>query len=377
MRGRFAILPILFLSAAVATAAEPTILPVQREGELVSFRAAGLPPATLSALRALAPGDARWSQAFSVYVADESAGGDLPAMLGAYTVQGDELQFTPKYALRPGMRYRVVLRTSAKPIVHEITIPEAPRGEPTKVVIVYPSADALPENLLKFYLHFSAPMSRGEAYEHIQLVKENGEVVDMPFLEIGEEFWSKDGRRLMLLIDPGRIKRGVKPREDLGPALSAGNKYSLVISRAWHDAQGQPLAANFTKHFTATKPVEVAIDPTEWTIAPPAPGSRKPLRVRFPRPLDHALLESTLSVVGPGDETLTGEIAITDRQCRWEFRPERPWSAGSHQLVVDTILEDLSGNRIGLAFEIDRLDPIQQRVESKFVRLPFRVGANR
>ena len=47
----------------------------------------------------------------------------------------------------------------------------------TRVDHVYPSADVLPDNQLKFYLHFSAPMRRGEAWQHIHLLKQDGQPV--------------------------------------------------------------------------------------------------------------------------------------------------------------------------------------------------------
>ena len=106
---------------------------------------------------------------------------------------------------------------------------------------VYPSADVLPENLLKFYVHFSAPMGSGRSYEHIHLLDEANRPVDLPFLELAEELWSADLLRLTLLIDPGRIKREVKPLEDVGPALVAGRRYTLVISSGLRDAQGHRL----------------------------------------------------------------------------------------------------------------------------------------
>ena len=112
----------------------------------------------------------------------------------------------------------------------------------TVVESVYPSAEILPENLLRFYLQFSAPMSRGEAYTHIRLLDAAGRAVADPFLELNEELWSGDGRRFTLLFDPGRIKRGLKPREEVGPVLEAGKSYTLVIDRQWPDAQGNPLA---------------------------------------------------------------------------------------------------------------------------------------
>ena len=51
---------------------------------------------------------------------------------------------------------------------------------PTVVEAVYPTAERLPENQLKFYLHFSAPMSRGEAYRRVQLLDEKGKAVELP-----------------------------------------------------------------------------------------------------------------------------------------------------------------------------------------------------
>ena len=71
-------------------------------------------------------------------------------------------------------------------------------------------------------------MSRGEAYRHIRLLDATGKPVAAPFLELDEELWSDDGKRFTLLFDPGRIKRGLKPREELGPVLEAGKSYELV-----------------------------------------------------------------------------------------------------------------------------------------------------
>ena len=90
-------------------------------------------------------------------------------------------------------------------------------------------------------------MSRGEAYRHIRLLDGAGKPVDTPFLELDEELWLRDGTRFTLLFDPGRIKRGLKPREELGPVLEAGKSYQLVIDRDWLDAEGNPLKTEFRK----------------------------------------------------------------------------------------------------------------------------------
>ena len=61
-----------------------------------------------------------------------------------------------------------------------------------------------------------------------------------PFLELDEELWSPDGTRFTLIFDPGRIKRGLKPREEVGPVLEAGKSYSLVIDRRLARRIGKP-----------------------------------------------------------------------------------------------------------------------------------------
>src|SRR5207244_1417841 len=118
------------------------------------------------------------------------------------------------------------------------------------------TTNRLPENQLKFYLHFSAPMSRGESYRHIQLLDAAGKPVESPFLELDHELWDPEGKRFTLFIDPGRIKRGLKPREDLGPVLEEGKRYTLVINRAWTDAEDNLLKETYRKTFTVGKPDE-------------------------------------------------------------------------------------------------------------------------
>ena len=48
-----------------------------------------------------------------------------------------------------------------------------------------------------------------------------------------------------LFIHPGRIKRGVKPREIDGLPMTDGKEYSLHIDDAWLGADRQPLCQPF------------------------------------------------------------------------------------------------------------------------------------
>jgi hypothetical protein len=99
-----------------------------------------------------------WASIFSVYAGE----GDLPPMLGSYAVENGSLVFRPRFPLSPGVRTRAVFRTpGALPVVAVFNSLTPAAAASTRVDHVYPSVDVLPENQLKFYLQFSASMSRG------------------------------------------------------------------------------------------------------------------------------------------------------------------------------------------------------------------------
>lgn len=376
------------LVAADDSKGKPEIRVVEDEqGRAAGFEAVGLTSENLQKLARRDDAQESLGRILAVYVVDGPPDPERPPVAGSYSVENERLRFTPRFALRPGTTYRVVLKpghadagnahdgdsNAPRPVTLELKLPAAPAGPRAGVTGIFPSADTLPENQLRFYIHFSAPMSRGEAYEHVRLLDSRGRAIALPFLELGEELWDAGARRFTLFIDPGRIKRGVKPREDAGPVLDAGHEYTLVVDRAWHDAAGRPLRAEFRKKFRAGPPVETAIDPAEWKIACPASESAAALRIRFPRPLDHALMQRTISVEGPQGETIAGKVTVSDQERSWEFVPEQAWKAGRHELVIDGALEDLAGNRVGEQFEVDRVGPIEKTVRAETFRVPFEI----
>jgi hypothetical protein len=322
-----------------------------------------------------------WPALFALYVepADGSDPTRRPPVLGDYRVADGALRFTPRFALSPGVHYRAVFQPGHIPgakkgpdVVKAIFLPR-PSSEPAAVQDVYPTADTLPENLLKFYLHFTSPMSRGEAYQRIHLRNADGKEIDLAFLELGEELWDPDGKRFTLLFDPGRIKRGLTPRENLGPVLESGKTYTLVIDRDWKDANGEPLKEGFKKKFRTAAAEETPPDPKTWRLEAPTAGGRTPLTLTFPKAMDHALLLDMLWVTDDGGRKIAGEIAVTEGETRWRFTPREPWAAGSHRLVADARLEDLAGNAIGRPFEVDETHPTTTQFKVEKVETPFEV----
>jgi hypothetical protein len=246
-------------------------------------------------------------------------------------------------------------------------------GPRTVVRQIFPSSPSLPENLLKFYVHFSAPMSRGRIYEHIHLRDDLEKEIELPFLEIDEELWDPAMTRLTLFIDPGRIKRGVLPLEEIGPALEAGKSYSLIIDADWKDGAGKSLQAAFEKRFRVVASDREPPDPARWQIQEPGAGTREPLQVAFSEPMDQALAQRVIRVVSDLGKEVLGNVTLEDQEQRWVFVPNNAWRSGKYHVVVPTTVEDLAGNNIGKPFEVDLFEGVQKRLTTPTVKLPFEV----
>src|SRR5687768_15167756 len=110
-----------------------------------------------------------------VYVVTDAKvpGAEAPSVAGEYARDADAWVFRPLFPPEQGVTYRAVLRVGDKPLTADLTVPARPPAAATVVKQVYPTADKLPENLLKFYVHFSAPMRRGRIYDHIRLFEES------------------------------------------------------------------------------------------------------------------------------------------------------------------------------------------------------------
>jgi hypothetical protein len=356
-----------------------TLPAAAQEAKLVSARP-GDPPAVevtlpkeaVAKLKASMPTDKEWRDVFRLVVAGGKDEELLarPPIAGTYALTDTGVRFEPQFALVPGLEYRAIVND--KPGA-TLSIPKPPPGPRVGIAAVYPSGNRLPENTLRWYVHFTGPVKRGEVYRNFKLVRDDGVEVKSPFLELPEELWSPDGTRLTVLFHPGRVKQGLVPRLEEGPILEEGRRYTLTISGKWEDTEGRPIVAEYRRSFTAGPADDEPVDLGLWTLMPPRAGSDSPLIVRLPKQLDHALLGRMVSVVDASGKKVPGTVTVGGGERVVTFAPAGLWSRGEYKLVADTRLEDVCGNRVGEPFEVDEFRPVTGKIEAKFSERPFTV----
>jgi hypothetical protein len=231
---------------------------------------------------------------------------------------------------------------------------------------IYPSSGTVPENHLRFYVVFSAPVSRGEARQHVHLLDAKGVKVGLPIPEGDQELWDSESRRLTLSFDPHSTPH---------PVLVAGHSYTLVIDREWKDAGGAPLREPFRKQFRVGPSDHEPPDVAKWLVRTPAPYTTSSVIVGFPEPLDWASLQNNIEVWSASGP-VPGTVLIEQGEQQWQFFPFNSWLPGEYRVVVNMALEDLAGNKIARAVDVDLDQPGQAReaAEGEKASLRFRVG---
>jgi hypothetical protein len=358
------------------SACQPRVAPGPLDATYTDvFRVSGLSSGELQVLRRASLNESEWRSILRVAV----RGQDGPPIAGRYEVADDAVIFRPAFPPDAGREYVVSIDPSKPPLSRPpgmvektIAMPAAAATAPTVVTGLWPAAEIWPENLLRFYIHFSSPMSRTSAAGRVRLEDDTGREVTDAILPMDLDLWNGDLTRYTVFFDPGRVKRGIRPNLELGRAMVAGRRYAIVVDADWRDAHGKPLQSSFRHVFTAAPEETRAIDPAAWRVTPPRAGSREALVVEFPWPLDRAQLDRAIGVARARSAAMAGRIDVDQLDRRWRFTPDEPWTAGEHDLTVLAFLEDPAGNAVGRAFEMKNFLRSESAArQTDMVKVPF------
>lgn len=330
----------------------------------------------LDAVRAIGLGTEQGQRLLQVF-----ANSGTTPLLGKTFLHQDQVVFEPRFPLDDSIDHQVVFDIAKirsdkqKPnvvILNRVSVDEMIVVDSPKV---FPSQDRLPQNVLKMYIQFADEWSQGTAYEHIQFLDRSGQAIPDPFLPIPQELWSRDGTRLTLLFDPGRIKRGLQRNQTFGAPFEVGETYTLKISRKWKSPDNQCFSEDHSHSFTIVEPNRTQPSVDRWQIKTPPSETTDPIVVTFDEAMDYALLQHSLTLIDLNTNCkVQGKTTVSRDGLSWRFTPLSNWHSGSYRLAVDPTLEDLAGNRLDGLFERKNDTNTKHHAVARVHDLKFRIA---
>jgi hypothetical protein len=126
------------------------------------------------------------------------------------------VEFRPSFPFDPGRSYTVRFHAARLPVPRAsavietlVSVPRVTPSAPTVVTAIYPSSDHWPANLLRFYLHFSAPMSRASGVGLVHLLDATGgEVPDALLHTADVDFWNEDHNAVHRVFSTRAVSSG-------------------------------------------------------------------------------------------------------------------------------------------------------------------------
>lgn len=302
-----------------------------------------------------------WNEVFTVRV--NGAATNIP---GSYRVGETMVTFVPEFPFARGVEYEATFYTAELALnANEVYLPPmdpstlslnfrvgGSDAAPPAVTSVFPTSNELPENLLRFHIEFSSPMTRGELYDRVHLLNDEGKEVEHAILLVDEELWDEEMKSVTVMLDPGRIKRGLRANIEMRPPLMAGATYTLVVDAGWRNSEGIATKERYTKTFSCYAADREIPAVSKWTMVQPT-SSNSPLVLKFHESFDVALLEYAIAVKNSLGNYVEGNLSVSENESTISFMPARPWSNEKYTVLVNPKLEDLAGNNLMRLFDTD------------------------
>ena len=295
-------------------------------------------------------------------------------ILGEWQSATNRLTFIPAVPLNAHDTYYIQTSEKKHPWLRVEAKTHNGNDEIPSVVNIYPSANELPENLLRFYVEFSQPMREEDFISNILFQDEQGNDLTGVFLPSKYEYWNKERTVITLIFDPGRVKTGLQAHKKMGRALQNGKKYRLVIKSSCQALSGKLLGQEYSKEFAVTEEVNSAIDPDKWAIKPPLANTNDPLIVEFDRHMDHLNASAFIGVFDHTGRQISGNIELSKDASIWSFFPEKSWEEENYKIMIYNKLEDICGNNLIHGFDVLKASEIARTNKEVITEIEFNIG---
>jgi len=294
--------------------------------------------------------------------------GEQTSIFGKWEKEEDNLIFIPVIPLTQGLTYQL---KSQGQILQTFSV-HTPEGKATRLLAIYPSVDTVPANLLKVHLSFSGPMGEQYSTRFVTVTDIHGDTMEKIFLPLRPELWNDAQDQLTLWLDPGRIKRGLGPNQELGQPLEKEQIYHVNISADWRDHHGKPLERTYQKTVFVSAADRDIPDLMAWNVQSPESETMDPLNIDFKEPLDYSLVADCIFITRD-EEPVAGNIRLKQGDRMAVFTPDQNWQPGTYQIVVESRLEDLAGNNLNRRFDEDIGGNTRVVVNEEFYVLDFEI----
>ncbi len=287
-----------------------------------------------------------------------------------YIVTGDTLFYTPIMPLGNGVAFEVQVYGQADIIRQRYTTPmfAANHTAPT-VSNIYPLAATVPSNVLMFHVAFTTSMNEDPmAFKDIEVLDENGVAKMRVWRE--KSNWTNDGKHLVLMVHPGRIKRGIEYIKELGVLFEEGKQYTLVIPAHLKDKYGKPLGKEYKKTFTISAADRDIPVYQQSAFVSPQKNTKNAITLGFSEAIDYGTAQLGIQVFTADSVEIEGTINPTNSDSQWSFIPAQNWQEVTYTLALNDYLADLASNHLTRKFEVKHLDSIAKRHTLKYTFVP-------
>lgn len=278
-----------------------------------------------------------------------------------YSVIDDTLAFAPVSPLGNGISFEIRVFGESDTLTKRYTTPVFAAKHVTPTVSnIYPLSAKVPSNILMFHVEFETPMNEGVmAFKDIAILDEKGEAKERVWRE--KSNWSNDGKHLVLMVHPGRIKRGIEYMKELGVLFEEGKQYTLVVPAHLKDKYGKPLGKEYKKTFTITAADRDIPVYAQSAFVSPQKNTKNAITLNFSEAIDYGTAQLGIEVFTAEGKKVEGTVASASNDSQWSFTPTQDWEDKSYTLALNDFLGDLASNHLTRKFEVEHIDSIAKR----------------
>lgn len=293
------------------------------------------------------------------------------SIIGTYFIENDSLKFIPYFDLGNELNFESRFYVDRDTVKKRFSTPKTIISDSiiTEVVSVFPLTNRIPANILSFHILFTSPMQEDvKAFAKIHLLDEKGNIKPKVWKE--RSYWADSARHLILMIHPGRIKRGIHYLENLGPIFEVGKKYTLVVSTQLKTEYGKFITKEYKKEFLAIAPDRNIPKIINSDFKTPQ-SIKAPLQLSFSEPIDYASLCIGLKIIDSKNELVKYKVrSVRNSDSVWECIPIESWKKQKYTVEFNEEITDLASNHLYRLFETKEL---KAYYKSKPIKWSFRV----